>query len=123
MKISDMTNDQATEALIRLSVPFGNICNDDEALKLIDEYKKINSDEPLISVIGKMLPNIAAYMFKTHKYDLYEIVGALTEKKAEAVAKMNFIETIKVLKDSYDEVLKGFFTSSVAQMKKSARKS
>ena len=122
MKISDMTNDQAADALIRLSVPFGNICNDEEALKMIEEYKSI-SDLPFISSIGKLLPNLAAYMFKTHKFDLYEIVGALTQKKAEAVAKMNFFETIKILKDSYDEVLQGFFTSSVMQMKKSAEKS
>ena len=122
MKISDMPNDQAADALIRLSVPFGNICNDEEALKMIEEYKSM-SDLPLISSIGKLLPNLAAYMFKTHKFDLYEIVGALTQKKAEAVAKMNFFETIKILKDSYDEVFQGFFTSSVMQMKKSAGKS
>lgn len=121
MKISEMTNDQAAEALIRLSVPFGNICDDEEAIKIIDEYKGMG-DIPLISSIGKLMPNIAAYMFKTHKRDLYEIVGALTQKKAEAVAKMNFFETIKILKGSYDEVLQGFFTSSVKQMIETAGK-
>lgn len=122
MKISDMTNDQAAEAMIRLSVPFGNICDDEEAMKLIEDYKSM-SGVPVIKTLGKMMPQLVTYMFKTHKIDLYEIVGALTMKKAEAVAKMNFLETVNVLKESYDEVLKGFFTSSVQQMKETAEKS
>lgn len=116
MKISEMTNDQAAETMIRLAAPFGNICEDEEALKLIDEYKGL-SKQPLIRTIGMMLPKIAAYMLKTHKDDLYEIIGALTFKSIEEVAQMNFAETIKAMKDSYDEVLTSFFQSSVTQMK------
>ena len=122
MKISEMTNDQAADAMIRLAVPFGNICEDEEAVKLIDEYKGM-SKMPLIQTIGKMLPKFVAYMLKSHKEDLYEIVGALTFKTADKVAKMNFVETIKVVKDSYDEVLASFFPSSVAQMKSNESKS
>lgn len=121
MKISEMTNDQAADALIRLSVPFGNICEDEEAVKMIDEYM-VMKNLPVIKIIGKMLPQISGYLLKTHKADLYEIVGALTFKTKTAVAKMNFFDTIKVLKDSYDEVLQGFFTSSVQQMKDIAEK-
>lgn len=117
MKISEMTNDQAAEAMIRLAVPFGNICEDEEAVKLVDEFKDM-SNTPVIQTIGKMLPKFVAYMLKSHKKDLYEIVGALTAQNADAVAKMNFIETLKVVKDSYDEVLGSFFQSSVTQAKK-----
>lgn len=117
MKITEMTNDQAAEAMIRLAVPFGNICEDEEALKLIDEYKGMENT-PLIKTIGKLLPKVVAYILKTHKADLYEIVGALTFQTAEKVAKMNFAETVKIVKESYDEVLTSFFTSSVSQMKK-----
>lgn len=121
MKISEMTNDQAAEALIRLSVPFGNICEDEQAVKIIDEYM-VMKNLPVIKIIGKMLPQITSYLLKAHKTDLYEIVGALTFKPKTAVAKMNFFETINVLKDSYDEVLQGFFTSSVQSMKDTAEK-
>lgn len=117
MKISEMTNDQAAEAMIRLAVPFGNICEDEEALKLIDEYKGL-SKIPVIQTIGRMLPKIAGYLLKTHKDDLYEIIGALTFQTAEKVAKMNFAETIKVMRESYDEVLVSFFPSSVVQTNK-----
>lgn len=122
MKISEMTNDQATEALIRLSVPFGNICDDDKITEMIDKYNN-SKDMPLIRTVGKLLPEFIAYAMKTHRDDLYEIVGALTDKKTEQVAKMNFFETIKVIRDSYDEVLKDFFTSSVGQMKKTEEES
>lgn len=122
MKISEMNNDQAAEAMIRLAVPFGNICEDEEALKLIDEYKSMGS-MPLIQTIGKMLPKIAAYMLKTHKNDLYEIIGALTFNTVEKVAKMNFAQTVKLMKDSYDEVLLSFFPSSVKQTKSSESES
>lgn len=115
MKISEMTNEQAAEALIRLSVPFGNICDDEEALKLIDQYNKMRKI-PMIQMIGKILPQLTGYLLKTHKEDLYEIVGALTMQKASAIAKMNFFETIKIIKGSYDEVLRDFFTSSAQQV-------
>lgn len=122
MKISEMTNDQATETLIRLSVPFGNICEDEETVKVIDSFKNAG-DTLFIHTIGKLLPQITAYLFRTHKEDVYEIVGALTFSTVEQVAKMNFVETIRVLRESYDEVLQGFFTSSVSRIKKAAEKS
>lgn len=116
MKISEMTNDQAADAMIRLAVPFGNICEDEEAVKLIDEYKGMGK-MPVIQTIGKMIPKIVAYMLKSHKNDLFEIVGALTFQSVDKVAKMNFVETIKIVRDSYDEVLASFFPSSVTQTK------
>lgn len=122
MKISEMTNDQAAEAMIRLAVPFGNICEDEEALKLLDEYRSMNS-LPMLQTIGKMLPKLVSYMLKSHKDDLYEIIGALTFMTADKVAKMNFAETIKVIRESYDEVLASFFPLSVKQTKKTESES
>lgn len=124
MKISEMTNDQAATALIRLAVPFGNLCEDEEAVKIIDAYNTMSkTKQPVIKTIGKMIPQVAGYLLKAHKDDLYEIIGALTFSTKAAVSKMNFFSTIKVLQDSYDEVLQGFFTSSAEQIKNSAEES
>ena len=112
MKISEMTNNQAADALVRLSVPFENICNDEETLKLIDEFRTSGDDIPLTQMVGKFIPQIVANMLGTHRNDLYEIVGALTFRTLEDVSNMNFLETVKVIRDSYDEVMEGFFTSS-----------
>ena len=120
MKISEMTNDQATEALIRIATPLGTICDDEKMVELIEKYNGVNKGLPAIRAIGQILPDVATYALKEHKNDLYEIVGALTFQTREKVGKMKLFETIKVFKDSYDEVLHNFFTSSVKQIKQTA---
>ena len=120
MKITEMTNEQAADALIRLSTPFGNICDDEKLTDMIEQYKALK-DETFIRTVGKILPQIIGYAFKEHKNDLYEIVGALTGKTTAQVAKMNFAETIKTVRDSYDEVLATFITPSVQQIAEIAK--
>jgi hypothetical protein len=122
MKISEMTNEQAAEAMIRLSGPFSNICDDEEALNLIDEMGKMK-DMPLIKAIAKALPKIVAFGLQKHKADVYEIIGALLMVSTTKVAKMNFAETVKAVRDSYDDMLASFFTQSALAEKVSAKES
>ena len=115
MKISDMTNDQAAEAMIRLSGPFSNICDDEEALEIIDEAKKIGEDGiPFIKAFPKLLPKFVAFALKKHKEDLYEIIGALNEVPTKKIGGMNFIQTVNMVRGSYDDVLASFFGQSGA---------
>lgn len=123
MKISEMTNDQATEAMIRLASALSNICDDEEMVAIIEEYAKNKDTTPFIRLVGRILPNIAGYALKKHKSDFYEVIGALTFSTAAEVGKMNFKETIAVLRESWDEVLSGFFTSSVKQIKETVEES
>lgn len=111
MKISEMNNDQATDALIRLSTPFENICNDPELIAALEKLGGMGN-EPIIKVIGTMIPDFVRIGLKSHKLDLYEIVSALTMTPASLVGKKNFKETIKALQESYDDILRDFFTSS-----------
>lgn len=122
MKISEMNNEQAAEALIRLSVPFGNLCDDEKVVELIKKYQN-NSEVPAIQTLGRALPEVVSFAFKEHKNDLFEIVGALTNQSQIQVAKMNFVTTIKVLRESYDEVLKDFFTSSKQRISEAVNES
>lgn len=119
MKISEMTNEQAADALIRLSVPFGNICDDEKMVEIITKYTEAKK-EPFIRAIGRILPEAAGYALNEHRNDLYEIVGALTGKTIQQVSKMKLMDTIQVFKESYDEILHGFFASSVKQIKETA---
>lgn len=122
MKISEMTNDQATEAMIRLTGPFNNICEDDEMLAFVDKLNGLKDDNtPFIKVLGRMLPQFVTLALKKHRQDLYEIVGALTLTPAGKVGLMNFKETIEAIRESYDDILAGFFTSSAQAMKKNAK--
>lgn len=117
MKISEMTNDQATDAMVRISAAFGFICEDEEMLGLIDEMQNMGNT-PIINAIPKILPKFASLAFRKHKDSLYEIIGALCQKTKKDVGKMNFKETIALVKESYDDILKDFFTSSVPSPKK-----
>ena len=111
MKISEMSNDQASEALIRLAQPLSNICDDEEIVDIFNEAGKVDN-VPMVMAIGRLLPRIVMYAFKKHKADLYEVVGALLMIPAAKVGEMNFAETLTAVKDSYDDVLAGFFTQS-----------
>lgn len=113
MKISEMTSEQAVECLIRLSVPLGHICDDDGITNIAKKYAEIKGDTENIRAFGRLLPEITTYALKTHKKDLFEVVGALIDKSNEEVAKMSFIELLKAIKGSYDEVLRDFFISNI----------
>ena len=111
MKISEMTNDQATDAMIRISTPIANICEDKEIIDVIESLQHAE-DKGIAELIGGLLPRLITSAFKTHREDLYEIVGALLMAPANKVGKMNFRDTIQAVRDSYDEILAGFFTQS-----------
>lgn len=112
MKISEMTNDQAAECMIRLAVPFGHLCDDDGITEIIKKYNEMKNVEN-IRAVGRILPEVMAYALKTHKEDVFDIVGALIGKTPEEVSKMNFAATLKAVRDSYDEVFRDFFISSI----------
>lgn len=120
MKISEMNNEQATEAMIRIATPFSNLCNDQEMIDTLDEIGSLDKGTSMITVVGKYLPKVIMCAFRTHKDDLYEIISAISLKPVSAVAKMKFTDTIQLLRDSYDDIMKNFFTSSAAARKKSA---
>lgn len=112
MKISEMTNDQATDAMVRISAALGFICEDEEMLSVIDDLQNMGNT-PIVNAIPRILPKFASLAFRKHKDNLYEIIGALCQKNHKEVGKMNFKETIALIKESYDDILRDFFTSSV----------
>lgn len=122
MKLSEMTNDQAADAMIRLAEPIGVICDDEEAVKMIDEYKH-RYKMPLFYAVGKMIPTLVGYLLKKRKQELYEIISILSGKKKSEIGKMNFAETVSILRDSYDDTLSVFFRSSGKQLLSAVKKS
>lgn len=122
MKLSELSNDQAADILIRLADPVGAICDDEEAVQMIDEYKK-RYKMPLFYAVGKMIPTLVGYLLKKHKSELYEIISLLSGEKKSDVGEMNFAETVKVLRDSYDDTLSVFFRSSGKQLLNAVKKS
>lgn len=119
MKISEMTNDQAAAALLRLSGPFSEICDDEEAVAIVEEYKARNS-KPYFYAVGKMIPAIVQHLLVKHKKALYEIISVLAGVPVSKVGAMKLPETVKVVQDSWDEVAETFFPSSAKSRRKGA---
>jgi len=123
MKFSEMNNEQAADALVRLATPIGNICDDEKITNLIKEYQGIGN-MPMIKVLGKFLPQIVGVVFKTHRSDMFEIVGALTMQTKDKAAKLNFLDSVNVIKEALnDEALMSFFPSLRRQTKKNGEES
>lgn len=109
MKISEMNNNQACEAMIQLTDGFSGICEDAEMMNLFNGLEGKTWVEALKGVI----PKFVALALSKHKDDLYKMVAALNCVPIASVGEMNFFETVKSIKDSIDEVFVSFFTSSV----------
>ena len=122
MKISEMTNDQAAKALIRLAEPFSRICDDEELVSIMKEISNMR-DLGLVRAVGRTIPKFVAYALGKHREDFYDVIGALCEKSIKQVSEMNFIETVKIVQESYDEVLNGFFSFSAQSIKASGEQS
>ena len=117
MKISEMTNDQAAEALVKIAPAVSVLLADKNTSKLLTKLQGAEGMEPA-QIISTVLPELVAFCMKDHKKEVYAIVAALSMKSAGEVGKMNFIETVKIVKDSFDEDLLNFFRSSGDQTMK-----
>lgn len=124
MKISEMTNDQAAEALIRLAGPFAALADDEEIMTMLNEIKAMKSQGiAVMTATVKMIPRFVTFGLAKHKKDLYEIVGALLQKPASAVGELNTLQTIKAVQDSFDEDTQTFFTQYADARKSKGGKS
>ena len=111
MKLSEMSCDKAAETLIRLSGPLGVICDDEEAVEMIEDYKK-RYRMPLFYAVGRVIPKLVAYLAQKHRAELYELVAILIEKQPKDIGLMNFAEVYKAVQDNYDDMLAVFIRSS-----------
>lgn len=112
MNINEMSMDQASDAMLRISNALGFILEDEEVTTLLDDIGKSESSSPMMW-IHKYLPRIANAALRRHKDDVYEIIGALSQQDKKAVGNMNFMQAVALLKENW-ETLMGFFTSSEA---------
>lgn len=108
MSIATMNNDQATDAMIRISNALSFICEDKEVTDFINELSNAE-DEDVLTAIPKYLPRITAFACKRHKESVYDIVSALSGKSD--VGNMNFLETVRIIREDWG-LLRDFFTSS-----------
>ena len=112
MNLNQMNMDEASDAAIRISSALSFVLEDKEVKDLFKDMTE-SKGTALMDWVPKYLPKIANIALKRHKESLYEIIGALTQKDAKEVGKMNFFEALSVLQENW-KVLSGFFTTSNA---------
>lgn len=120
MKLSEMTLEQTKVAMIRLAAPFGNICEDEDLVKMLDEFKNYWR-LPLIVTVGKLLPRIITLCFDKHYADLMEIISVFSDQPVEKVKTQTFAQAVAVLRENYDDLAATFFPSSASAAKRSAK--
>lgn len=109
MKLSQMTTDQAADALIRISEPASNIMHDADTIAVLE--KLVKGDEQPLSFIADNLVPVITVLLKTHRSDLYEILAAFSEKNTADIAGQKITDTIKDIKECWDGELMDFFAS------------
>lgn len=113
MTIAQMTNDQATEAMVRISAVLGPIFEDKDVIALVNDLGD-NKHENLMTLIPKYLPKLTLLAFQRHKDNLYEIVSAISGVGKKDVGTMNFKQTVAIIAESWDD-LRAFFPSSASR--------
>lgn len=111
MTIAQMNNDQAADAMIRLSAAFSFLCEDEEVTGLLDELKDYGN-MPVIIAVPKLLPKATKLLFRRHRDALYEIVSCLSLVPKSEVGSMNFKKTLQIIQENWDELRDFFPTSS-----------
>ena len=114
MKLSEMNTEQFVRFVSKAATPVSNIAGDVEISKAIVEFgKSVPKGTPILVAITKAIDLFIPNIFGKHAEDMYQIVGALTDKSASQVKKQNGLQTIKEFKECFDQELIGFFTQSV----------
>lgn len=112
MKISQMTTDEAADALVKMSEAVTAIVADSESVPLLSGLSVAFEDrEGLTAALMKLVP----FLLKKHRHEFYTIIGALDGKTEEEIGKFNLLSTIRVVRDSFDKDLLDFFSNSGEQ--------
>lgn len=110
MNLYDMTNDQASDAMIRISAALALVFEDKEVLDVMKQAGELEG-KSILEGLSIFLPKVTQLLFRKHKDSLYEIVGALEQKDKDTVGKMNFRETAMSIKENWG-LIRDFFPSS-----------
>lgn len=119
MKLSNLSTDQALDVLCRLTPLISNITSDTALVETLG--KVVNAGEGLnkygsFMLVAERLGESIPILLKTHREDVYGILSILNEKGPEEVAKQNLLETLRQLREVFqDKELMAFFKSFTTQ--------
>lgn len=110
MKISQMTTNQAADALVKISAHASNILDDPDMMEIVKDTAKTGKKDST-NGWSKILTKLIPCCLQKHREDLFAIIAALDDKTIEQVGDMKLIDTLNILKESVDKELLDFFDS------------
>lgn len=114
MKISMMNTEQAADALVRMAQPVANILDDKDVDPILQKFSK-SKDKSMTKIAAYFIPKVVSLALKSHRDDLFEIVGALEGVSADEVRKFPVLKTMTIIRDSFDKDLIDFFNYTANQ--------
>ena len=114
MKLSQLTTERAADVLCELTPYIANITGDkallDELAKKFDSKGK--SVAELYTFAANKYAALVPILLKEHRNDVFSVLATLNERSADEIAKQNVMETMKQVRDLFqDKDLLDFFKS------------
>ena len=116
MKLSELSTDQALDALCELTPYISSITADEELVgtlgKVMDTGENLNTYGKFALLAGRV-GEITPLLLKTHRSDVYGILSVVNRKSAADIAAQPVGETIRQVREVFqDSDLLSFFRSS-----------
>lgn len=114
MKLLELTTERAADVLCELTPYIANITGDKA---LVDELgEKFNSKgksvAELYTFAAHKYATLAPILLKAHRSDVFGVLAVLNERSADEIAKQKVMETMKQVRDLFqDKELLDFFKS------------
>lgn len=120
MKLSELNTDRALDVLCELTPCIYNITSDkgivDSVSRVIDVDRKETNVYGQYLLLADRVVEILPLLLKNHRADVYGILSVLNEKPAAEIAAQPVRDTIRQVKEAFqDEELLSFFRSSARQ--------
>lgn len=119
MKLHELSTDQALDALCELTPYISNIAADESMVSAVGKIINVNKDMNMFGqglVFMERMGEIIPMLLRKHRSDVYGILSVLNEKPASDIAAQPAGDTIRQIRDVFqDEDLLSFFRSSARQ--------
>lgn len=116
MKLSELSTDQALDALCEMAPFVDNIANDEDVVstigKVMESGKDLNGYGQVMLLMGR-IGEVMPLLLKTHRPDVYGILSIMNERDTADIAAQKFTETVRQVKELFqDKDFMVFFRSS-----------
>lgn len=121
MKLSELSTDQALDALCELTPYISNITSDEELVKTLGKVIEFDENQNMygrFALLTGRAGELAPLLLKTHRADVYGILSVVNQRSAADIAAQKITVTIQQIREVFqDEDMLHFFKSSARQEK------